>query len=306
MRILVLGAGGVGGYFGARLIEAGTKVTFLVRPRRAGQIARSGIVVESQYGSFAVHPQFVTEVRDRDWDLVLLACKSYDLAGAIAAIEPAVGADTIILPLLNGIAHLDTLDAHFGAERVAGGVAYIAASLTAEGVVRHLNTVHRLGFGGRQGYQPAALRALSEAFRNSVVDVRLLDDPIQALWDKLTMLGPLAAMTCLMRAPVGRIVAADGGALTMRQCLGEVIAIAEESGHMPAGNVIVSTEKVLTEAGSKFAASMLRDMERGGPTEGPHIVGDLVARAKAAAIDTPLLRLAWLHLQAYEAGRAPH
>jgi 2-dehydropantoate 2-reductase len=306
MRILVLGAGGVGGYFGARLIEAGTKVTFLVRPRRAGQIARSGIVVESQHGSFAVHPQFVTEVRDRDWDLILLACKSYDLEAAIAAIEPAIGTDTIILPFLNGIAHLDTLDARFGAGRVAAGVAYIAAALTSEGVIRHLNAVHRLGFGGRQGFQPAALKALSEAFRNSLVDVRLLDEPIQALWDKLILLGPLAAMTCLLRAPVGRIVAADGGALTMRQCLGEVIAIAEASGHMPAGNVIVSTEKVLTETGSKFAASMLRDIERGGPTEGPHVVGDLVARAKAAAIDTPLLRLAWLHLQAYEAGRTAH
>jgi 2-dehydropantoate 2-reductase len=305
LRVLVLGAGAVGGYFGARLVEAGTKVSFLVRARRAGQIARDGIVVESPLGGFAVHPHVVTEVHGHDWDVVLVACKAYDLAGAIAAIAPAVGAETVVLPLLNGIAHLEAFDARFGSGRTVAGVAYIAATLTQDGVIRHLNAVHRLGFGGRDGRHPPALTALAEAFRAGPVEVRLLDEPIQALWDKLALLGPLAAMTCLMRAPVGRIVATEGGALMMRQCLAEVATVAEAAGHAPSAAVLGAAEKTLTEPGSRFAASMLRDIERHGPTEGAHVVGDLVSRAKAAGIDTPLLRMAWRHLQAYEAGRAP-
>jgi 2-dehydropantoate 2-reductase len=307
MRVLVLGAGAVGGYFGARLIEAGTKVTFLVRQRRAGQIARSGIVVESHFGNFSVRPNYTTEATGSDWDLVIVACKAYDLASAIAAIAPAVGPETVVLPLLNGIAHIDEFDERFGSVRTVAGVAYIAATLTPDGVIHHLNNVHRIGFGGRHGRHPPALTALAEALRGSPVDFRLLENPIQSLWDKLALLGPLAAMTSLMRAPVGRIVATEGGALMMRTCLAEVIAIAEAAGHGPSATVVASTEKVLTEPGSRFAASMLRDIERHGPTEGEHIVGDLAARARAAGIDAPLLQLAWRHLQAYEAGRtAPH
>jgi 2-dehydropantoate 2-reductase len=303
MRILILGAGGVGGYFGGRLAESGTPATFLVRPRRAEQLARDGLVVESPHGNFTLAPDTRTEARDEAWDLVVLSCKAYDLDDAIAAIAPAVGARTHVLPLLNGLRHMDVLDARFGAARMLGGVAYIAATLLPSGVVRHLNDVHRLGFGARGGDHPSSVRALAEAFARTKVEARLLDDPVQALWEKWTMLGPLAAMTCLMRAPVGRIVAAEGGAALMRACLDEVVATAAACGHAPAAGVVATAGKTLTQAGSGFAASMLRDIERGGPTEAAHIVGDLVARAAARGVETPLLRTAWVNLQAYETGR---
>lgn len=304
MRILVLGAGGVGGYFGGRLVEAGVPATFLVRPGRAAQLARDGLVVESPRGGLRVRPGVATAARDEDWDLVLLSCKSYDLDAAMDAVAPAIGAGTLVLPLLNGLAHMDALDARFGAARVAGGVAYIAATLSAEGTVRHLNDVHRLGFGMRGGAHPPALHRLAEALGRTPVEARLLDDPVQALWDKWTLLGPLAAATCLMRAAVGRIVAAEGGAALMRACLAEVVAIATAAGHAPAEGVVAAAGRTLTEPGSRFAASMLRDIERGGPTEAAHVVGDLVARAAAGGVAAPVLGAAWIHLQAYEAGRA--
>lgn len=303
MRILILGAGGVGGYFGGRLVESGTPVTFLVRERRAEQLARDGLVVESQHGNFTAKVDATTQASDAGWDLILLSCKAYDLPAAIEAIAPAVGARSLVLPLLNGLRHMDVLDQRFGAARVLGGVAYIAATLTPAGVVKHLNDIHRLGFGARGGQHPDVVRQLAEAFKKTKVEAKLFDDPVQSLWDKWVLLGSLAAMTCLMRAPVGRIVASEGGAALMRACLAEVVAIATAAGHAPAASVVASAEKTLTQAGSGFAASMMRDIERGGPTEGAHIVGDLVARATAKDVDTPVLRTAWVHLQSYEAGR---
>ena len=306
MRILVLGAGGVGGFFGARLIEAGGDVTFLVRERRAAQLAREGLVVESPHGNFRVPAKSTLAAGDAPWDLVLLSCKAYDLEPALAAIAPAVGAGTFVLPLLNGLRHLETLDARFGAARVLAGVAYIAATLTPEGVVRQLGLVPQdaLLFGARGGEHPASARELAALFARSRTRGALADDPLQAMWDKWVALGPLAAMTCLMRAPVGRIVAAEGGAAAMRECVGEAASIARAAGHAPSAAVLETVTQRLTAPGSSFAASMLRDIERGGPTEAAHVVGDLVARAAAHGVAVPRLGTAWIHLQAYEAGRA--
>ncbi len=306
MKILILGAGGVGGYFGARLIEAGGDVTFLVRERRATQLAARGLVVESPHGNFTVKAKTTTAVVDAGWDLALLSCKAYDLDAALTAIAPAVGAGTHVLPLLNGLRHLEVLDARFGAACVLGGVAYIAATLTQDGVVKQLGLVppDGLQFGARGVPHPASARELARLLAKSSTRSGLVDDPLQTMWDKWVALGPLAAMTCLMRAPVGRIVDAAGGAEAMRACIAEAAAVARAAGHAPAQGVIDVVTQRLTTPGSTFAASIMRDIERGGPTEAAHVVGDLVARAAASGVAAPWLGAAWVHLQAYEAGRA--
>ncbi|MBM3522986.1 MAG: 2-dehydropantoate 2-reductase, partial [Alphaproteobacteria bacterium] len=286
-----------------RLVQAGGDVTFLVRPRRAEQLRKNGLVVESAKGGFTMPVAVTTEARDGGWDLVLVSAKAYDLEAAMSAIAPAVGTRTHVLPLLNGLRHMDALDARFGAGRVLGGIAYIAATLTPEGVVRHLNAIHGLDHGARGGRHPESLRMITDLFAKTSVQARLIDDPIQGLWDKWVRLAPLAALTCLLRGPVGRIVATDDGAALMRRCIAEAAAVATASGHPTPAGVMTSIEKSLTEPGSSFAASMLRDMERGGPTEGDHVLGDLVRRADGFGIDAPLLRIAWANLQAYEATR---
>lgn len=304
MRIAVIGAGGVGGYFGGRLVQAGADVTFLVRPRRAEQLRARGLVVESPKGGFTVPVTATTAARDEGFDLAIVSAKAYDLEAAMDAIAPAVGTRTHVLPLLNGLRHMDVLDARFGAARVLGGIAYIAATLTAEGVVRHLNTVHRLDYGARGGRHPESLHALTAHLIKAGAEGVIVDDPIQALWDKWVRLAPLAAMCCLLRGPVGRIVATDDGGDLMRRCIAEAGAVAAAAGHPTPPGVMRSIEKSLTEPGSSFAASMLRDIERGGPTEGAHVIGDIVGRGRALRIETPILRMAWAHLQAYEAARA--
>src|SRR5215469_14544062 len=164
-RFLVLGAGAAGGYFGGRLAAAKLDVTFLVRPARAAALEEHGLVIDSPMGELRLPVRTVTAgTLGESFDIVLLTAKAYDLEPAIAAIRPAVGSETAILPVLNGVAHLDGLDAAFGPERVLGGVAYIAATLTAEGSIRHLNRVHGIVFGKRSAAVEGRIEAIAQAF----------------------------------------------------------------------------------------------------------------------------------------------
>ncbi len=307
MRILVLGAGGIGGYFGGRLVEAGADVTFLVRPRRAAQLAADGLVVQSPHGDFTRHVRTVSaEVLSDDgrYDLVLLTCKAYDLEPAIAAIAPAIAGGAAVLPMLNGLRHLDRLDAMFGAEPVLGGLCHIAATLTATGEVRHLNKLHALTLGPRRPDQAARVAAFAAVAAPARFELRVSEDPLQDMWEKFVLLATMAGMTCLMRGNVGQIMQADDGAALMGEALAEADAVAAAAGHASRPARLAAARATLTERGSSFAASMLRDVERGGPTEAAHVVGDMLARARAAGQAAPLLRTAWCHLQTYAARQA--
>ena len=305
MRILVLGAGAVGGYFGGRLAQAGEDVTFLVRGDRARQLA-GGLRIESPHGDATVPVQVIEsgQAAPRP-DIIMLACKSYGLTGALEAIAPHIRSETVILPVLNGLNHVPLIASRFSEAVVWGGVAHIGATLAPDGTVRHLNDIHRLTVGprGDDGTIVLAERFV-EAGQRAGYDSRLSRDIIQELWDKWVMLAPLAAATCLVRASVGRIVAADGGEAMMLEIVAECVRIAEAEGHRPAGDRIDATRRMLTQPGSAFTASMLRDMEAGGQTEADHVIGDLIRRGAAHGLETPALATAWVNLQVYEAGRA--
>lgn len=307
MRILVLGAGGVGGYFGGRLAASGADVTFLVRERRAAQLADRGLVIESPLGDVTVpSPQTVISAAPggAPFDVVLLTCKAYDLASAIESIAPFVGPQSAVLPLLNGMAHLDALEARFGRARLLGGVAKIAATLTPDGVIKHLNDAQQLVYGELDESTSPRVEALSAIMGRASFASRPSDAILLEMWEKWVLLATLAGMTCLMRGTVGDIVAtADGAALT-EQLLGECAATAAAAGHAPRPKVLAQARALLTTPGSTFTASMLRDIERGGPTEGGHVLGDLAARAAATGVATPLLRVAACHLGVYEERRA--
>ncbi|MBL8385357.1 MAG: ketopantoate reductase family protein [Burkholderiales bacterium] len=311
LRILVLGAGATGGYFGGRLAQAAQQgkadvdVRFLVRPARAERLRRDGLRVRTPDGGFAlpVHALLHTELEPVH-DLVLLSCKAYDLESSILAVYPGLHRDTLVLPLLNGLAHFERLDREFGAARVVGGCCHIAGRLAPDGAVEQLTALERITFGARPAnaaHAGAVLAALEAAFRATPVGVKHSADVLQDIWDKFVMLATLAGMTCLMRAAVGDIAATDDGrALTLRM-LDECLAAARHAGHPMAPEVRDATAAMLTSKGSAFSASMLRDLEGGGPTEGAHIVGDMLARARAAGSDAAMLASAWTHLQARDA-----
>jgi len=303
--MLILGAGAVGGYWGARLTRAGVDVAFLLREKRAAQVKADGLVVKSPKGDFTVSPKVVTEGGvGGPYDVVVLACKGYDLESAIEAVAPAVGPDSTIVPMLNGHGHFAVLDERFGAARVAGGLARISGMLGPDGEILH-SGASGVSFGERDGKAPRqALVELDAACKQAGIDGGLHPDINQDLWDKWVMLGAIASMCAAMRGTVGDIVATDDGAALMRETLEECRAVAAHAGHAPSDKVLAGIQAGLTQPGSKAVASILGDMEKGGAVEARHIVGDMLARARAAGLAAPNLRFAYAHLQAYEARRA--
>lgn len=304
MKILVLGAGAIGGYFGARLQQAGADVTYLVRSRRAEQLATHGLAVQSPFGDFAVTPRWVEAHAVREpFDLVLLTCKSYDLDGALEAIAPAMGPSSHVLPLLNGLLHLDRLAQAFGAERVVGGCCSIPVTLGPKGEVLHLAKMHRIAFGALPGTSATArakLEALHAFLSKASVDAVLADDMMLEMWEKFVGLGTLAAMTCLMRASVGDIMSSEEGAALMTETLDACVRTATAAGYAPREAPMAGFRRMLFDPASTGAASMLRDLEGGHRTEGRHVVADMLRRARDAGVDPGPLRAAWCHLESHE------
>jgi len=302
MRLLILGAGGIGGYFGGRLAEAGCDVTFLVRPPRA-EALEAGLRLESPYGDATISVKTVTQVSE-PFDAVLVSCKAYDLDSAIEAIAPAVGPDTIVLPLLNGLRHYAALDDRFGAKNVAGGLAHIGVTMTADGAIRHFNKLQLFTLGARSPRQRDAVARLHEEIACGGFRPRLSETIEQATWDKYVLLAAFAGLTCLMRAPIGAIMQADDGERIANAFIDECASVAGAEGFGPSDKVLADTRAMMTAPGSENTASMLRDLENGGRTEHEHLLGDMLARAKRHGIAAPMLDVALAHMQAYEARRA--
>ena len=301
MRILVVGAGALGGYFGGRLLQAGRDVTFLVRPRRAAELVKHGLTIRSRLGDFhSPSPPIVSqEGLAQPFDLVLLSCKAYDLDGAMASFAKAVGPQTTILPLLNGMRHLDRLAERFGPERVLGGQCVISATLGADGAILHLNDLHLVSFGELDGTLSKRVETVASALLGSGFDARLSNEIRQEMWEKWVFIATAAGITCLMRAAVGDYVAA-GAADLATGLLAECASIAAEQGFPPREPALERARAAMTAAGSPLKASMLRDIEGGKRVEGDQILGDLLGRASKPD-NASLLRVATLHVKAYEA-----
>jgi 2-dehydropantoate 2-reductase len=315
MKLLILGAGGIGGYFGGRLAESGADVTFLVRQKRREQLQRDGLVVESPLGDIRMPVKTVlAEELKPDYDIVILSCKAYDLDSSMDAIAPAMrGREApsskgtsrcAVVPQLNGIAHLDRLDARFGREQVMGGVAQINVTLKRDGTVAHMDKLARFVFGERDRKATARAQALADAFAKTTADWKLSEDIEQDMWEKVAFLSALAATTCLFRGNVREIIAAPGGKEAMLRVIAGNIEIARKEGHPPRQAAIDFARGRLTDPEGLWSASMLRDMEGGGQVEADHIVGYMLEKARKHGVDDTILSLAYTHLKAYEARRA--
>ena len=302
MRILVVGAGAIGGYFGGRMLASGGDVTFLVRPRRASELAAAGLVIKSPNGDVTLkNPPMVQADRLAEkFDVVLLSCKAFDLDDAIKSFAPAVGPQTAIIPLLNGMLHLDMLDGKFGRERVLGGLCAIAVTLNEQREVVHLQPMQSLTFGERDGTLSDRVRAIADAMAGGKFGSVASEHIIQDMWEKWVFLASLAAATCLMRSSVGHILAAPGGRDFVLGMLDECSAVASAEGYAPRAPFVERTRGMLTAEGSPMTASMFRDIKAGAAVEADHVIGDLIRRGDAAKVPVPRLRTAYTHLKVYE------
>jgi 2-dehydropantoate 2-reductase len=300
MRLLVVGAGSTGGYFGGRLAQAGRDVTFLVRPARAAQLRERGLEIVSPHGDVTLTPKLATAAElEAPFDAVLLAVKGFALTGAMDDLAPAVGLDTVILPVLNGMRHVQVLKDRFGEGAVGGCVCKCATTLDDNDRIVQLTTLHDLAYGEMNGRPTARIQALDAFMTGAAFDARLSSVIEREMWEKWLMLASIGAITCLMRGNIGEVEAAPGGREFVLGVVDEVVAIISAVG-VPLSHAAVDTTRAqLTQRGSTHASSMYRDLQKGRHVEADEILGDLVRRGREAGIAAPLVAAAHAHLCVY-------
>ena len=305
MRLLVLGAGAIGGYFGGRLAAAGNDVTFLVRPKRRAQLEQDGLRISSPLGDLTMPVKTVSaDELKAEYDVVLLTCKSYDLPSAMDAVAPAVAGRCAVVPMLNGMAHIDLLCARFGGMHVMGGTCSISVALDAHGVIKHANPLQRIAFGELDGRESDRARALADAFAKTSLDWELAADILQNMWEKITFLSVLAATNCLFRANIGQINRASGGPEAIELALEANFEIAKREGHPVRPPAIEFARKTLINPASTLRGSMLHDLESGSRVEADHIIGWMLSKARQHGVDDTVLSMAYTALKAYEERRS--
>jgi 2-dehydropantoate 2-reductase len=301
MRMLVVGAGSTGGYFGGRLAEAGRDVTFLVRPARASQLTEHGLQILSPHGDFALRPQLITADRiSGSYDAILLTVKAFSLELALADMATAVGAETMILPVLNGMRHVDILADRFGRRAIVGCTCKIAGSVDDQGRIVQHNLIQDIAYGEMGGELSPRIEKLDRFMRDARFDTRLSPTIEREMWEKWILLAALGGINCLMRGTIGDVAQAPRGADFAHAVLDEIVAVVAAGGVPPSLAFIAMAKSVLTETNSSMTSSMYRDLQRGVRIEADQIIGDLVERARSARIETPLLAAIYTHLCVYQ------
>jgi 2-dehydropantoate 2-reductase len=301
MKILVVGAGAVGGYFGARLAQAGRDVTFLVRASRIPQLQRDGLIIISPRGDLTIKPQMASSDQVKAiYDVIFLSVKSLSLDQALADVAPAVGPSTMIYPVLNGMRHMDMLIQRFGPAAVLGGVAIVSTELDSQGRILQINEVQKLIYGERDGQITGRIQQLDETFRGAGFDTELSSNIMQAMWQKWVFIATIGLVTCLFNAPVGEINVVPYGEETALQCLDECAAIANACGHPVPEPFLDNIRRQLFAKGSKLTSSMYRDMQEKHKIEVDTILGDLLDHGRSHNLKTPLLQAACVRLRVYQ------
>jgi 2-dehydropantoate 2-reductase len=304
MRILVIGAGAVGGYFGGRLAEANRDVTFLVHAKRAEAIKANGLQILSPHGDLTLHPKTITAAQiTKPYDVILFGVKSYALAGAMNDFAAAVGPETVILPALNGMRHIDLLVERFGGQAVLGGVCLVATEIDEDGRIRQLADFQKLIYGELDGRSTPRLGKLDETLRGAGFETVISSHIVHDMWEKWVQIASVGALTCLLRGNIGEIVAIPGGTDLSRSVLGECAAIAGAWGHPPSDAFLGEQTAQLTTAGSPLTSSMYRDLKKGAAVEVDTILGDLLERGRKFGLTPPIVEAAFVSLSIYQRGR---
>lgn len=304
MKTLVLGAGAVGGYFGGRLLEKGEDVTFLVRDRRDAQLKEDGLILHSSHGDAILQPKTIHAGSEKiPFDIVLIATKAFHLNEALEAVKPFVEKDTTILPLLNGIKHMEVISSFFSEKQVIGGLCFIESTLDEAGHIVQTSDTHELVFGEWNGEKSARIKILEEAFSGTKATIRKSNQIQQDMWHKYLFITALSGITSLMRSPIGAIRNTLEGSTYIQQLFEEIRIVMSESGAPIAEGILIKQLGLIEKQDPSMKSSMLRDIEKQGKIEADHIQGYLLSLAEQQEVETPLLRLIYRHLKIYEQNR---
>jgi 2-dehydropantoate 2-reductase len=301
MKILVVGAGAVGGYFGGRLVEKGEDVTFLVREKRKQQLEETGLILESVHGDVTLKPRLIqTGENVEPYDAVLLSMKAYHLEGAIEDFRPYVGPETMIVPLLNGISHIDTLVDTFGESNVLGGLCFIESTLNEQGHIVQTSPIHDLVFGERTGEKTERITKLQQAFSGTKANFVLSENINRDMWHKYLFISTLSGVTSLFRSPIGPIRDDELGSSTIQNTLDEAASIMRSIDAPLADDIVEVNWGKLQSMAHEMKSSLQRDMEKGLSVEGDHFYGYLLGIAKEKEIVAPTLEKIYANLRIYE------
>ena len=301
MKILVVGAGAVGGYFGARLVQAGRDVTFLVRPKRAIQLKQNGLQILSPHGNITLQPHIITAQEiHHPYDLIILSVKATALDQAIADMKPAIGPETIIYPALNGMQHIETLSAAFGERPVLGGVCMVSTDIDEQGRIVQLHETQKLIYGEINCEITQRIKSLDETLSNSSFNTELSTNIMQAMWQKWVFIATLGLVTCLLNGTIGEINSVPDGESIVLQSRDECAAIATAAGYPPPQPFLDQIRQYYTTKESRLTSSMFRDMQRGASVEADAILYDLLRHGQSHQLKTPLLQAGCVRLRIYQ------
>lgn len=301
MRILVVGAGAVGGYFGGRLLEKGEDVTFLVREGRRKQLQELGLDIESIHGNVLMQPKTIlTGEEAGPFDMILLTTKSYHLEGAIKDIRPYVTKNTVILPLLNGILHIEQLEKEFGKEKVLGGLCFVESTLDSKGRIIQTSPVHDLAFGEINGEKTDRIMKIADTFSGTKANFCLSSNINQDLWHKYLFISTMSGITTIMRSPIGPIREVESGFKTIERLISEIVKIMKSADAPIAEDIENIQIKQINGMGYTMKSSMQRDMEKLSQVEADHLHGYLLEIARKQKIDTPILETVYANLKVYQ------
>ena len=304
MRIAVIGAGGVGGYFGARLAKAGHDVAFVARGAHLDAMRAKGLAVESAGGNVVLPT--VTATRDpatlAPVDVVMFCVKLWDVGQAAAQVAPLCAKGGVVIPFQNGIDSVDILARTLGAQHVLGGVAYIAASIRAPGVIAHVGSMARLRVGAFEGRAAGQASAFVDACRGAGVDAELADDIGRAIWEKFVFLNALSGLTCLARQPLGVVRSDPELRATFEASMRETIAVAAAKGVAFDDAFVARQMHALDSLPAEMRASMLGDLQQGRRLEAPWLCGRVAGLAAQAGIAAPVNATIYAGLKPYVDG----
>ncbi|MEK6751461.1 MAG: 2-dehydropantoate 2-reductase [Chloroflexota bacterium] len=290
MKIAIFGSGGVGGYFGGRLAQAGQDVTFIARGAHLAAVTESGLRVDSIGGDFAVHPARATDSPQSmgHVDLVILATKAWQLDSAIEQMKPLVGAGTMILPLLNGMEHMDVLLAAFGREHVLGGLCRLSAFVAAAGHIRHVGIPPFITFGELDNSKSARVGSLREMF--SALNGITVDVPADinvAMWEKFVFISGTSGVGAFTRQPIGEFRANPETRTMLFNAMNETAAVARARGIPLSESFVSDTMKRIDTIQPDVMASMQKDMMEGRPSELNEQTGAVIRMGRAVGVPTP-------------------